>query len=415
MAATHAYVISAVGHAIAIAALAQAVDRCLAKPAVDRQPAPAAASTVIDVVTVVRQPAEQPAMAVEWVASSSEVREPAALPPTPIGASRDRAAAIAVDHGNDTTTPAKPPGGHSLLSMRGDHDRGPIDFSIGPEAAARMEQPSPHATQPAASDDGKPTGKIQPRGAAGRINDAVTTVTVHPDGTVDLKDKPDFDIRFRLPIPRFSAIKQSLRDFGNDVVAWQRDPYRDTHVGTVQDLPRHQTAVPNACSHYDDPFCDGGQASTTMLTEVGEGAGIPILSGRLGISDWLHRKFIGDPHSARKLKLLDDTRAERVASGARYRNQQQNRSAELMARNLEALWQATHDPAERRRALFELWDECGEGDGPTGEAGQRARAMVIGWIQSHLPRGAADGYSDSELAELASRRSSKQPFAPYAE
>jgi hypothetical protein len=123
--------------------------------------------------------------------------------------------------------------------------------------------------------------------------------------------------------------------------------------------------------------------------------------------------IVGDPYASRKLKLLDDTRAERVESGGAYRAAQLERSAQLMARNLEALWRATADPAARREVLFELWDECAEGEGPAGAAGARARAMVIGWIGTHLPKGQPGAFSDEDIARLDARRSSKQHFAPY--
>jgi len=85
----------------------------------------------------------------------------------------------------------------------------------------------------------------------------------------------------------------------------------------------------------------------------------------------------------------------------------------MMRHNLERLWASTRDPAARRRALFELWDECGEGSGPLGEAGDRARGQVIGWIAAHLPSGSADAFTAEEIASLDARRSSKQHFAPY--
>jgi hypothetical protein len=84
-----------------------------------------------------------------------------------------------------------------------------------------------------------------------------------------------------------------------------------------------------------------------------------------------------------------------------------------MRRNLEALWRATPDPAVRRDALFVLWDECAEGDGPIGEAGQRARTMVIGWIRTRLPAGSPDAFAPDEIIARSAHRASRQPFAPY--
>ena len=68
---------------------------------------------------------------------------------------------------------------------------------------------------------------------------------------------------------------------------------------------------------------------------------------------------------------------------------------------------------KRRAALFELWDDCDEGPDERGQAGQRARAMITGFIGAHLPRGSADAYTEDEIRLLDARGSSQQPFAPY--
>jgi hypothetical protein len=134
-----------------------------------------------------------------------------------------------------------------------------------------------------------------------------------------------------------------------------------------------------------------------------------FLGGPLDITAWLHRKYVGDPYASRKLKLLDDTRDERVAMGLAHRAEQRARSAEIMRGNLERLWARVADPMARRAALFELWDECGE-----DEAGNRARAVVIGWIRARLPAGSANAYTDAELQALDTHRTSRAAFAPYA-
>jgi hypothetical protein len=82
-------------------------------------------------------------------------------------------------------------------------------------------------------------------------------------------------------------------------------------------------------------------------------------------------------------------------------------------RNLETLWRTTTDPAQRRLALFALWDECDEGESSRGEAGERARTMVIGWIRAKLPEGSPDAFTADEIAKLDAARSSRQHFVPY--
>src|SRR5262249_28975879 len=135
--------------------------------------------------------------------------------------------------------------------------------------------------------------------------------------------------------------------------------------------------------------------------------------GKASITDYLMRKDVGDPDASRKLALMDDTREGRAEIGAEHAQGDLDRSAEVVTRNLEALGRTTADPAVRREALFALWDECGEGDGPVGEAGERARKIVIGWIRAKLPAGAPGAYSPEDIARLGARRTSKQAFVPY--
>jgi hypothetical protein len=141
---------------------------------------------------------------------------------------------------------------------------------------------------------------------------------------------------------------------------------------------------------------------------------IPIIGGGFEVTDWLMRRLGEDPYSSRKLKFLDTTRDERVRMGEHHRRDQLAATPQIVQRNLEALWAAIPDPALRKRALFEVWDECDEaGDAETRAAAAAARRMVIGFIRSRLPAGSAAAYTAAELAELARKQRSKAAFAPY--
>jgi hypothetical protein len=304
-----------------------------------------------------------------------------------------------------------PPSGPSgALAMRGPRR----DLRLSRDALERIAGTGPPPPQPP-SEPAAPSAhraELTPTGGdRHEIRDRVAKVSVAPDGSVDMVDAPDATIRLGLPTPGRVG-----RGFARAINAWTADPYRATRVGRMQDLPRHLTAAPGACEAWGDPMCvtaeDIAEQWRRQDEDVQDGA---LVSGQLDLTAMLHRKLIGDPYASRKLALLDRTRDERIRIGTRYRTEQRDRSAELVRRNLEALWQTTRDPAARRAALFALWDECAEGDGPEGEAGARARAMVIGWIRARLPRGSADGYTDEELARLDARRTSRAHFAPYPE
>jgi hypothetical protein len=162
-----------------------------------------------------------------------------------------------------------------------------------------------------------------------------------------------------------------------------------------------------SCELKSDPLCDSPAAGDG-------GAAVPLFAGKLDITSYLMRKAgVGDAYASRKLKLLDATRAERIQLGAAHRAEQLARSAELVRRNLDALERAALSPAARRAALFALWDECIEGEDAAGRAGDRARAMVIGWIRQHLPEGGPDAFPPDEIARLDAQRTSTQHFTPY--
>ena len=119
-----------------------------------------------------------------------------------------------------------------------------------------------------------------------------------------------------------------------------------------------------------------------------------------------------DPYGRNKLALLDRTRDQRVALGERHRRVQMAHAAEVALRNVERLWATTPGLAERKRGLFELWDDCAEtGSDEIIAAGADARRIVIGAIRGRL-RG-PDAYTAAELAALNATRRSQAVFAPY--
>lgn len=446
MAGSRALVVSVLAHGAALGALAswghgdphESSPRATEAPLVIEVVAPAASAPTTPIeVAFLDDPRPTRSVATSEVAAPRAPKDtnkidgvprkpsdPSATPSPGTGAIASRAASESSTPREPTSEPGEPtsgpgepngapPGGSALgpLAMRGRRH----DLALSAEAAARSLGPD-RPLEPGV----KPTGRIAPAGREGRIDDAVAKFRVHGDGTVSITDKRDFTLEWRVPLPTPSRILEGAKAIGDDLAAWREDPYRDTRAGSWQDLPRHLQATPGGCMKFGDEMCDAVEQDTgTRRTPTvqrslsGDGVIIPILSGKADITSYLHRKFIGDPFASRKLKLLDDTRAERVESGRVYRAKQLAGSAEIMANNLAALWAATADPAERREALFELWDECSEGEGEPGAAGDRARAMVIGWIGAHLPRGGSEAYGEAEIARLDAKRASRQHFAPY--
>ena len=135
------------------------------------------------------------------------------------------------------------------------------------------------------------------------------------------------------------------------------------------------------------------------------------LGASFDVTDWAMRASGQDPYASAKLDLLDRTRDQRVALGKRYRKQQLARSAVIAQGNLDRLWVRVTDTAERKRALFELWDECVETGTPEELEGSRAaRRVILGFARDRLVEG--DAYTQEELRALNAKRKSKDRFEP---
>ncbi len=239
-----------------------------------------------------------------------------------------------------------------------------------------------------------------------------TTMVVERDGAAHFNDDADIDAKFELT-PR--ALAEEGRAFKEQAKAWLADPGSFKQAARMQDLPQALQAVDGGCG-WGDPMCEATDTvGHEQLWRKTKGfTRVPILSGNLDITSYLMRRFhIGDPLASKKLEMLDATRDQRAERGAVRTQEQLDQAAILMQQNLDRLWASTQNLDERRAVLFEMWDECAEGDTPIGIAGERARAMVIGWIRAHVPSGAPGAFTAAELAALDAGRGSRQHFAPY--
>jgi hypothetical protein len=141
---------------------------------------------------------------------------------------------------------------------------------------------------------------------------------------------------------------------------------------------------------------------------------LPMIIGSMSFDDAIMRRHGIDPYAAEKLRWLDKTRDERARIGLANRKYDLAHSASFMRANLQWLWSKTTDPAERKQAVFELWDEVAEaGDDDLVAGGTAARTYLIGFVRAHLPRGSTDAFTAAELERLNAHRISREQFAPY--
>jgi len=229
-------------------------------------------------------------------------------------------------------------------------------------------------------------------GGTYRSDEGPFTAKVAKDGSVKLKDKKNFSIKFALPGP-----KQLGRMIGD----WYQDPNKPVGM-----LPPEKIVK--------DPVLNNGEHSGHIDRKADHGdAPVAILTGGFDITDALMRNKGIDPYASRKLEYLDSTRDQRVQIGNRHRQKQLAQAAIIMKSNLDRVW-SLPTPAARREALFELWDECAEtGSEELVAAGREARTMVIGVIRARVPAGSADAFTAVELAAFNRKKQSKATFTPY--
>ena len=126
------------------------------------------------------------------------------------------------------------------------------------------------------------------------------------------------------------------------------------------------------------------------------------------LSAWADRRAGNDPHYAERRWFLEQTEEVRVARARETRAEDQRRALVRFRGDLLRLWE---DPARsleaKRRALFQRWRSCSE-----DSAGREARAAIVDFIRTRLPRGTPEGYGPEELRSLR-REPGGEGFRPY--
>jgi hypothetical protein len=122
-----------------------------------------------------------------------------------------------------------------------------------------------------------------------------------------------------------------------------------------------------------------------------------------------------DPYAYEKMRIMERTRDVRAGMALRDRGDRMREAVVRLPAYLARIW--GHDawtPAQKRRALFALWDEVAEeGDPEMLRGGEAVRAIILAFIARHLPEGGAHAFTADELAAMNRERKSKQRFEPY--
>ena len=124
------------------------------------------------------------------------------------------------------------------------------------------------------------------------------------------------------------------------------------------------------------------------------------------LSDAIERRNGNDPYAAEKRWFLRQTEAVRDELGQQHRATLASRGEGRLRRRLQRIWRRSSDsPSDRRRQIFDIWDDCSDDD-----VGRRARDEVMRFVRAEL-RG-DDAYTAAELRSLNAQRISRDAFAP---
>jgi hypothetical protein len=160
--------------------------------------------------------------------------------------------------------------------------------------------------------------------------------------------------------------------------------------------------------HFSDsPAWDG-----ELFADPKEGVGY---RASFDVTDALMRAHGMDPYWAAKLEWLDETRDERGEMALAARRERLRESLARMPGLLDAIWRDPRwSPSERRRLIFQLWDECAE-DGPDEVvvAARQVRVTIEDFVRKRLPPGTPDAFPPPELNTLNASRTSHAEFRPY--
>ena len=154
--------------------------------------------------------------------------------------------------------------------------------------------------------------------------------------------------------------------------------------------------------HFHDPKAVGVQLNPALGVDI---------KGRFDLNDQLSRLAGQDPYASTKRKMAEETREQRLCMAWRAQHARESQALFELSSNVLAIAGRTDwSPERRRRALFDIWDECDDGD---SDYADMARATITAIIRQSFPQGSPLAYPPQELLALNSQRASRLEFAPY--
>lgn len=142
----------------------------------------------------------------------------------------------------------------------------------------------------------------------------------------------------------------------------------------------------------------------------------PVVGVDVDVTDMIMRAAGDDPYFHRKLTFLEQTRDLRIEMATAACERRLKRAIYDLKADLERVWSDVSVPVHvRRQQLFQLWDDCAEGDDDETvvDYAEQARATIIAFIREELPATSTLAFTEQELLSLNRRRRSSIVFDPY--
>lgn len=132
-------------------------------------------------------------------------------------------------------------------------------------------------------------------------------------------------------------------------------------------------------------------------------------------NDVIYAALGEDPYLYEKMKFAAATRELRAQmADAACKERLSDSVLEIKAR-LDAVWRDKQRSLDdRRKTIFQLWDQCAEdGSEDVRRTTVQVRASIVAYINEHLPAASRYAYSTADLHALNQTRRSSAVFAPY--
>lgn len=227
-----------------------------------------------------------------------------------------------------------------------------------------------------------------------------------PAGPADAKNSNDRFTSFRSRNPDLSR-GPDLREpeAKRDLLAAPKAP--DKAPG---ELPGRLSGPGGVTAKVDDEGQMHFRDPKAVAINVNPALGLD-LSGRFDLNDQLMRLAGQDPYASTKRKMAEETREQRLCMARRAQHARESQALFELSNNVRAIAGRTDwTPEKRRRAIFDIWDECDDG---ASDYAEMARATITAIIRQAFPQGSPLAYAPQELLALNSQRTSRLEFAPY--